>query len=84
VDQATDIVRDVEGVLAVDGLRLRWIGHSLHAEVDVTADPGLTLTAGHDLAHHAEAHLMAYLHRLDSATVHVGPAGAHQPQLTDR
>ena len=34
--------RSVDGVEAVRELRLRWIGHSLRAEADITVDPDLS------------------------------------------
>ena len=37
--------------------------------------PTLTLAQAHDVAHHAEAHLLHHIPRLTGATVHVGPAG---------
>ncbi|MFN8098600.1 MAG: cation transporter dimerization domain-containing protein [Dermatophilaceae bacterium] len=57
-------------------LRLRWIGHTLHAEADITTS-ATTLLAAHDLAHAAEGRLLEALPRLASATVHVSPTGAH-------
>jgi cation diffusion facilitator family transporter len=77
VDQAITAIISVEGVRQIRELRIRWIGHTLRAEVDITADPTLSITKAHDLAHHAEAHLLAKLHRLTAATVHVSPAGVH-------
>jgi cation diffusion facilitator family transporter len=77
IDQATTAITSVEGLRQIRELRIRWIGHTLRAEVDVTADPTLSITQAHDLAHHAEAHLLANVHRLTAATVHVSPAGVH-------
>jgi cation diffusion facilitator family transporter len=77
VDQAVATVARTEGITAVRELRIRWIGHTLRAEVDVTVEPGLTLQEAHDLAHHAEEHLLADVPRLTAATVHVSPSGAH-------
>jgi divalent metal cation (Fe/Co/Zn/Cd) transporter len=77
VDQATAAIATVQGVGAIRQLRIRWIGHTLHAEADVTVDPGLTMREAHDVAHHAEAHLLAELPRLTAATIHVSPHGAH-------
>jgi hypothetical protein len=37
----------------------------------------LTVTQAHDLAHHAEAHLLGQVRRLTAANVHASPAGAH-------
>jgi len=77
VDQATAAVTSVTGVSGVRELRIRWIGHTLRAEVDVTVPADLTVTEAHDLAHHAEAHLLDQVRRLTAATVHASPAGAH-------
>jgi cation diffusion facilitator family transporter len=77
VRQATDSVARVKGVQEVRELRIRWIGHTLRAEADITVDPDLTVHQAHDLAHHAELHLLTDVRRLTAATVHVSPAGAH-------
>jgi cation diffusion facilitator family transporter len=77
VAQATSAVASVDGVLEVRELRIRWIGHTLRAEADVTVAADLTLARAHDLAHHAEAHLLHDVRRLTAATIHTSPAGAH-------
>ena len=77
VDQAIAAVTSVEGIDGVRELRIRWIGHTLRAEVDATVDPSLTVTEAHDLAHHAEQHLLRQVRRLTAATVHTSPLGAH-------
>ncbi|MDQ1702483.1 MAG: hypothetical protein QOF57_1735 [Frankiaceae bacterium] len=77
VAQATAALRDVPGVHDVRELRIRWIGHTLRLETDVTVSAALTLTDAHDIAHAAEGHLLARVHRLTAANVHVSPTGAH-------
>ena len=77
VDQATTAVLSVAGIHAVRELRIRWIGHTLRAEVDATVDADLTLFQAHDLAHHAEDHLLELVPRLTAATVHASPDGHH-------
>ena len=77
VDSARHAVGDIHEVVSVDDLRIRWVGHSLLAEVNVTVPAELTLLEGHDVAHHAEEHLLAALPRLSSAVVHISPVGAH-------
>ena len=77
VDQAVEAIRSVDGVGEVRDLRIRWIGHTLRAEADITVAPDLSVQAAHDLAHHAEEHLLHYVRRLTAATIHVSPAGAH-------
>ena len=79
VDQARAAVTSVPGIDHIEDLRIRWIGHTLRAEVDITVPADLTITQAHDLAHHAEAHLLSHVRRLTAATVHASPAGAHQP-----
>ncbi len=77
VDQATAAIATVSGVHAIRELRIRWIGHALRAEADIDIDAGLSLSAAHDLAHHAEAHLLHHVRRLSAATIHVSPSGDH-------
>jgi cation diffusion facilitator family transporter len=77
VGQATAAISTVEGIHDVRDLKIRWIGHTLRAEADVTVDPDLSLAEAHDLAHHADAHLLAGLPRLTAANIHTSPAGTH-------
>ncbi|MGQ0776480.1 MAG: cation diffusion facilitator family transporter [Pseudonocardiales bacterium] len=73
----------VPGVEAVGQLRMRWIGHSLHADLAVCVDPTLTVEQAHQLAHQVEHELMHTVHRLTAAVVHTEPAAgaetAHDP-----
>lgn len=78
VDRARAAVTSVPGISDVREIRIRWIGHTLRAEVDATVDPALTVSEAHDLAHHAERHLLAAVARLTAATIHTSPAGAHR------
>ncbi|MFV0533403.1 MAG: cation diffusion facilitator family transporter [Cumulibacter sp.] len=77
VQVARECIISVDGVDEVRELRLRWIGHSLRAEADVVVRADLAVSEGHEIAHHAEEHLLAGLPRLSSAVIHVSPAGAH-------
>ena len=73
VDQAETTLRAIPGVSDVSGLRIRWIGHRMHAEAAVVVDAGLTLIAAHEIAADAEHQLTHQVPRLISATVHVDP-----------
>ncbi|MEU4164297.1 cation diffusion facilitator family transporter [Actinoplanes sp. NPDC026670] len=73
VDHAEEHLREIDGVRDVSGLRLRWIGHSLHAEAGIVVDAGLSLLAAHEIAADAEHQLTHHVPRLTSATVHVDP-----------
>lgn len=70
-------LRGTAGVRGVRSLRMRWIGHRMHAEADIEVDPALTVEQSHRIAHHAEAHLIRHVPRVGQVTVHVSPAGAH-------
>jgi cation diffusion facilitator family transporter len=77
VAEAERTLTHTSGVDTIRDVRLRWIGHTLHAEADITVDPALTVTEAHDVAHHAEAHLTRHIRRLGTATIHTSPIGAH-------
>jgi cation diffusion facilitator family transporter len=76
VDRATAALQEVDGVVGVDGVRMRWVGHALRAEVDLSVPPGVTVEQAHRTAHAAEHHLTHAVPRLTAATVHAHPATA--------
>lgn len=75
VQHARAALADTPGVLAVDSLRLRWIGHRVRGEVEVAVDPALSVTDAHAIAIEVEHSLLHAVPRLDEVTVHVNPAG---------
>jgi len=62
------------GVVGVRRVRMRWIGHRLHADAELDIDPTLTLSEAHRLAHSAEHTLTHAVPRLSTALVHAYPA----------
>lgn len=62
------------GVVGVRRVRMRWIGHRLHADAELDIDPTLTLSEAHRLAHNAEHTLTHAVPRLSTALVHAYPA----------
>jgi len=81
VDTAESTLRTTEGVTGVGTVRLRWVGHHLRAECEISVPAGLTVAQGHDIAVDAEHRLMHAIPRLNAATVHADPqaeaGGAH-------
>jgi cation diffusion facilitator family transporter len=75
VDTAEAVLRRVPGVQDVETLRLRWLGHRLRAEIDLTVDNRLTVIEGHAIADEAHHRLLHEVPRLNDATVHVNPSG---------
>jgi cation diffusion facilitator family transporter len=65
----------VPGVQAIDGVRVRWIGHTLHAEANVVVDNELTTAEGHAIAEEARHAMLHAAPWLRSAIVHVDPCG---------
>nr|MDQ2729192.1 cation diffusion facilitator family transporter [Actinomycetota bacterium] len=74
VGQVTGVLVGVEGVEAVDAVRIRWVGHELRAEAEVTSDGALTLAQAHDVAEHAHHHLLHEVPRLAQVTIHTSPS----------
>ncbi|WP_226363954.1 cation diffusion facilitator family transporter [Pseudonocardia abyssalis] len=73
VDTAEASLRAVHGVITVEELRLRWIGHRVRAETGITVDPALGIVAAHDIATAAKHALLHDVPKLVGATVHVSP-----------
>jgi cation diffusion facilitator family transporter len=76
----------VEGVHDVTEVRVRWLGHRLHAEVNVAVGPALSVTRGHDIAVNVQHELLHHLRYLASATIHVDPwdtSGEHHHRATN-
>lgn len=64
----------VPGVWGVEDLRVRWVGHRMRGEASILTDPSLRLAQAHQLAHAAEAAVLAAVAKMDTVTVHVSPA----------
>jgi cation diffusion facilitator family transporter len=65
--------REVPGVETVSEVRARWLGHRLHAEVNVAVDPELSVAEGHAITREVNHQLLHHLSYLDGAVIHVDP-----------
>ncbi|OBH06143.1 cation diffusion facilitator family transporter [Mycobacterium sp. E1747] len=74
VDTAEATLAARPGVRSVRSIRMRWIGHRLHADAELDIDPDISLQDAHRIAHDAEHQLTHAVPRLDSAIVHAYPA----------
>ena len=61
-------------VHSVHNVRMRWIGHRLHADAELDIDPALTLAEAHRIAHDAEHDLIHAVPKLSTAMIHAYPA----------
>ncbi|MET3805344.1 cation diffusion facilitator family transporter [Nakamurella sp. UYEF19] len=73
VAAAEQALADSPGVAEVRRLRMRWDGHRLTAEADITVDPALTLPAARAIAHAAEHRVLDTVPKLVVADVHAYP-----------
>ncbi|HWS94345.1 MAG TPA: cation diffusion facilitator family transporter [Mycobacterium sp.] len=74
VDAAEAALARQPGVLVVRSVRLRWIGHRLHADAELDIDPTMSLAEAHRIAHEAEHELTHAVAKLDTALIHAYPA----------
>jgi Dimerisation domain of Zinc Transporter len=75
VDQVEATLRGTPEVRDVGGVRLRWIGHRLHAECRIAVADTATIVQAHAFAHDAEHRLIHTVPRLTAAMVHAEPDG---------
>jgi cation diffusion facilitator family transporter len=73
VDRVEAVLAAVEGVEHVESVRVRWIGHELHAEADITVDGDLSVADAHAIANRSHHELLHEVQRLRHATIHVNP-----------
>jgi cation diffusion facilitator family transporter len=82
VDQIEHQLAHARGIHAVDRVRVRWIGHELHADADVALDSALDVGAAHDVLEDARHRLLHSVPRLGDILLHANPAG--RPDAHDR
>jgi cation diffusion facilitator family transporter len=73
MDQAEAVVAAQAAVRALHRLRLRWVGHRLHAEIYLAVDPELSIAKGHQIAEQVRHALFHEIGRLSEVVVHVDP-----------
>lgn len=81
LDEVEESLSQTPGIAGVDKVQMRWVGHRLHVEIAITADPQLSLIDAHDIAHEVEHALLHGIARIDEVQVHVGPNETTGPQF---
>jgi cation diffusion facilitator family transporter len=76
VDEIRDSVAAMPAVHEVTEIRVRWIGHQLHAEINITVKSDLTVAQGHDIAVAVKDEILHHLPYLWDVIVHVDPKEA--------
>jgi cation diffusion facilitator family transporter len=85
VEEVREAAEQAPGVENVAEVRARWVGHRLHAEVNVAVAPELTVAEGHEIAREVNHQLMHHLSYLGMAVIHVDPlqeAGEEHHHIT--
>jgi cation diffusion facilitator family transporter len=80
-DQAEQTLRATPGVLGVGMIRLRWAGHRLLAECEITVSGEATAIEAHQVTVGAEHALLHAVPRLSAALVHADPRAARGTDL---
>jgi cation diffusion facilitator family transporter len=73
IEEIRHAVSHVPGVEDVSEVRARWLGHRLHAEVNVAVDPDLSVAEGHAIVREVNHQLLHHLSYLSGAVIHVDP-----------
>jgi divalent metal cation (Fe/Co/Zn/Cd) transporter len=47
IDQIEHVLSHSEEVRRVDSVKVRWIGHELHAEIEIAVDPASNIADAH-------------------------------------
>jgi cation diffusion facilitator family transporter len=76
IDNIKHALNHTPGVEGVSEVRVRWLGHRLHAELNIAVAPDITVEEGHEIAKDARHQLLHHLRYLSNATIHVDPLNA--------
>jgi cation diffusion facilitator family transporter len=79
IDTAKAALAAQPGVRSVHSVRMRWIGHRLHADAELDIDPKLSLAEAHRIAHDSEHDLIHAVPKLTTAIIHAYPAHEVNP-----
>ncbi len=74
IDEIRHAVRHAEAVHEVTDVRVRWLGHRLHAEVNIAVSPQCSVEQAHTIAMEAQHRLLHHLRYLSHVTIHIDPA----------
>ena len=69
-------MRHIPDVQEVTQVRGRWLGHRLHAELNIAVSSHLSVAQGHAIATEVRHQLLHHLPHLTHATIHIDPLDA--------
>lgn len=71
--QAESVIERQPEVKELRRIRMRWMGHRLHADICVAVDPDLTTAESHHIVEHLRHDLFHAVRYLSDVIVHVDP-----------
>ena len=75
-DEIKTKAASTEGVLEVSEVRVRWFGHEMIGELNVSVEPDISVEQGHEIALRVRRELLQKLEFLSNVTIHIDPATA--------
>ena len=76
IDEVRAVAVATGGAEEVTEIRVRWLGHTLLTEVNISVNPDLSVEQGHGIAQETHQRLLDNLQYLANATIHVDPVGS--------
>lgn len=76
MDEIQHIAGHARGVRGVTDVRVRWLGHRLHAEINLAVARDLSVSEAHAVALEARHEILHHVPHLSDAIVHVDPEDA--------
>lgn len=73
VQKVEDILQEHEEIKAVGRLQLRWVGHRLHGEIDVTVAKNMSFNDVNAIREHLYHHFEHALPNLEHVTIQIAP-----------
>jgi cation diffusion facilitator family transporter len=78
VGELRHAAQHARGVLCVESVRARWLGHRLYAEMTLAVDPTLSLADAHKIADDVNEHARGHMRALESLHVELVPASGQE------
>lgn len=73
MDRAEAVIERQTDIKALRRLRMRWVGHRLHAEIVIAVDPELTTSQSHHIAEQLRHDIFHEFSTLSEVMIHVDP-----------
>jgi len=74
IEDIEHAARHVQGIEDVTEVRVRWVGHLLHGELNLAVSTDLLISEAHELAQLARHEIMHHLPYLANIVIHIDPA----------